>query len=63
MIGPDALTVIIASFCTFSNPKLPRDYKIDCMEHMYNCSIKGQTDGKEIPEKKVDRCKTDWASK
>lgn len=54
------LTAVIASFCQFKDPQLSKDYKIDCMEAMYNCSIVGSG---ETNEKLVEGCKAKWRLK
>lgn len=49
-----ALVAIITTFCKFSDPIISKNAKIDCMEFIYNCSIK--TNG-VIEDTEVERCK------
>jgi hypothetical protein len=57
MMTMQMLTFVIATFCEFKNPQVPRDYKEACMEHMVNCAI--VEDGKTSNEL-VDKCRERW---
>lgn len=57
MISMTTLTFIIASFCQFKDPSVPRDYKESCMEFIVNCAI--VKDG-QSSNKIVDECRERW---
>ena len=35
----EAVIALIATACVFSNPKVPKDAKITCMEKLVNCAV------------------------
>lgn len=63
MITPAMFTFIVAAFCSFKDPKVSKEYKERCMEHLINCSFTGYNDGSHTTNKLVDECKTQWAEK
>lgn len=49
----DAVIALIATACLFSNPKVPKDAKIICMEKLVNCGV---GPGGLVTEKQVNAC-------
>ena len=49
----DAVIALIATACMFSNPKVPKDAKIACMEKLVNCSV---GPGGLVTEKQTKEC-------
>lgn len=54
------LVAIIAAACMFSDPKVPKEYKILCLENLVNCSVDKNA---EVSEKKLQECIKEQRSK
>ncbi len=63
MMTIEMFASIIVSFCSFKDPSLIHEYKVLCMEHMYNCAIHGTSDGSSVQENQVEYCKQAWIKK
>lgn len=49
----ETVIAMIATACMFSNPKVPKQQKIDCMEKLVNCSV---GPGGLVTEKQTKEC-------
>jgi len=54
------LVAIIAAVCMFSDPKVSKEYKMDCMEKIINCSVDKNA---EVTEKRLQECIKEQRSK
>lgn len=54
------LVAIIAAVCMFSNPKVSKEYKLDCIDFIVNCSVDKNA---EVSEKKLQECIKEQRSK
>lgn len=49
----ETVIALIATACMFSNPKVPKDAKITCMEKLVNCAV---GPGGLVTEKQTKEC-------
>lgn len=49
----DAVINLIATACLFSSPNVSKQYKLDCMEKLVNCSV---GPGGLVTEKQTKEC-------
>ncbi len=49
----ETVIALIATACMFSNPKVPKDAKIICMERLVNCTV---GPGGLVTEKQTNSC-------